>query len=164
MKGQTKGEKVDYFLSGALYGAVTVDRGGKFEKYLFDVLVQIWDEVEERIDEIGIILFADISSLIKLRYPHAPNLIGGKIEICLFEKWVIYFPDSLCDYPEAKIKFTIAHEFAHFMLGHSHGIDSKKHKKGEQAADDLAAKWGFPRTEEARGEEKRTKAAHSRDT
>lgn len=140
---QTKREEVDYFLSGALYGAVTVDKGGEFEKYLFDVLVQIWDEVEERIDEVGMILFADVSSLFKLRCPYAPNLIGGKIKICFFEKWVIYFPDSFCDQSEAEIKFTIAHEFAHFMLGHSRAIDSKKHKKAEQAADDLATKWGF---------------------
>jgi len=44
---------------------------------------------------------------------------------------------------------TVAHEIAHFILGH--GIDSKGGKKAEKTADDLIEKWGFKRAYQSYG-------------
>jgi len=109
------------------------------------VLTEIWDDIEPETDRIGAIIFSDIASATELRWPHVPNIKSGGI--CIVKKWIIFFPDILYDQPEAEIKFIIAHEFAHFILGHKQGSSSI-----EKAADSLAAKWGFPRIKG--GEEK----------
>lgn len=148
---QIKGD-VEDFLRETLRGCASVERGEKFEGLLFDVLVKIWDHIKDRTDKIGIILFAEISSLFTFGWRHSytpadsPDSTNKK---CLPpDKWIIYFPGSVCDQSEAEIKQTITHEFAHFMLGHDGHADKKTLPKGEKAADDLAAKWGFPYTPE----------------
>lgn len=140
----TKRDEVEDFV-GNLRGAVTVDRGTKFENALFEVLMQIWDDIKEEVHKIGAVIFADVSSLFLFYCPHKYQPLPSEKEICIVQKIIIFFPDSLCDEPEAKIKRTIAHEFAHFILGHEGGTSPEEHKKGEKAADDLAAKWGFPK-------------------
>jgi len=144
----TKRDEVDYFLQESLRGCITVERGKKFEGLLLDVLGKIWDEIKERSNDIGVILFADASSLFTLSWPHSytpADSLAKRNKICFPPgKWIIFFPDSLCDESEAEIKRTIAHEFAHFALGHEGGTNHEEHKKHEKMADDLAAKWGFP--------------------
>lgn len=131
-------------------GCLTIDRGTKFEKLLFQVLVKIWDKVGEKAEEeVGIILFADGSSLFRFTWPHPynPNSeVARKRKICMpLGKWIIFFPDSLLSDSDKSIRCAIAHEFAHFMLDHNGGTNHEEHEKGEKAADDLAAKWGFPK-------------------
>ena len=139
----TKQDEIEYFL-GCLKGANTADRGTKFRKALFEVLTQIWDGVEDEVHKIGAIIFADVSSLFLLYCPHKYQPLPSEKEVCIVEKYIIFFPNILCDEPESEIKHTIAHEFAHFMLGHEEVTNREEHEKGEKAADDLAAKWGFP--------------------
>ncbi len=135
----TRKDEIAYFLDGCLTGCLTADKGMKFEKILFDVLMKIWDKIENKADKIAYILFADASSLFLCGWPHRPS----KGEICNPSKWIIYFPESLCDEPKSEVKYVIAHELAHFMLGHTGGTGREECKQGEKAADDLTAKWGF---------------------
>lgn len=135
---------VDYFLNGCVRGCLT-EKGKVFENLLFEVLVEIWPEVEERAEEkLGLILYADGASVFSYGWLHRYTPHATVPKICQAPgKWIIFFPESLVDYP-ARAKYVIAHELAHFMLGHDGGTNHKEHEKGEKAADDLAKKWGFP--------------------
>ena len=130
-------DEVEFFLGGCLHGAFTVNRGPTFERALFEVLVRIWEEIEPEVDRIAAIILADGSSVIDFEWPHPPNIEDRE---CVLKKSIIFFPGELCDEAEMEIKRIIAHEFAHFILKHDHGGPSN-----EKAADDLAAKWGFPK-------------------
>jgi hypothetical protein len=49
-----------------------------------------------------------------------------------------------------KIRFTIAHEIAHIVLGHQECLSADAHaeaESGEREADELAQSWGFVRPE-----------------
>lgn len=138
---------VDYFLGGHLRGGLT-DKSLRFERLLFQVLVAIWGEVEEKAEEeLGLILFVDGSSLFRFTESHhySPNSeLARKKQVCTpLGKWIIFFPESLVNESDQTVKYVVAHEFAHFMLGHDGGASRPQHKKGERAADELAAKWGF---------------------
>lgn len=135
------------FLDKCLMGCHTIG-GHKFKKALVEVLSQIWEEIEPEIHKIGGIIFPDCSSLFVLNsaYP------SSKKDVCETEKWIIFFQETLYNGPESEMKHTIAHEFAHFILGHRHPApqDQEERKRGERATDDLAAKWGFPRIKEGK--------------
>lgn len=136
-------EDVDYFLGGCLKGCLT-EKGIVFENLLSEVLVKIWPEVEERAEEkLGLILYADGASLFTYGWLHRYTPHTADPKICQAPgKWIIFYPDYLVDdLPRAK--YVIAHELAHFMLGHDGGTNHKEHEKGEKAADQLAAKWGY---------------------
>lgn len=145
MRGSSRKEKkgieedVNYFLSGVLRGCLTV-ASERFECLLFQVLCRIWPEVEDREDEILSIIFADGSSLYPVCFPF-PEEQPKK-------RWIIFFPDSLFDEKDETIRFVIAHEFAHFVLGHKSHAEKEEHEKSEKAASDLAARWGFPKAKD----------------
>ena len=71
---------------------------------------------------------------------------------------IIYLAPKLEDLPQAHVDHTVAHEFAHAALGHHLPQEVRSHNEDlppdyrdlpwEQAADALAASWGFPRPEE----------------
>lgn len=132
-------QKVDDFLDQVLYGCFTV-QGERFEELLGEVLDKIWSEIKEKSDQIQSIIFADGSSLFPIEHE-------GK-------KWIIFFPDSLCEQSNETIRHVIAHEFAHFILGHDEARGKKIYQEGERVADKLAIKWGFPQTKETKRETK----------
>jgi len=72
----------------------------------------------------------------------------------------IYLAPSLERAPQAEVDFTVAHEFAHAVLGHhrdNQALTPKEVKEGylsfnhEKAADRLAKKWGFTIPEYRKG-------------
>lgn len=141
-------EEVDYFLDDCVRGCLT-EKGRTFENLLSEVLVEIWPEVEEKAEEkLGLILYADRASLFTYGWLHRYTPHATEPKICQAPvKWIIFFPDYLVD-ELARAKYVIAHEFAHFMLGHDGGTNHREHEKGEKAANQLAAKWGFPEPED----------------
>jgi len=67
-----------------------------------------------------------------------------------FSGWLVYLSPELKDHSPAYIRYVIAHELAHIRLGHEEtfykeGEAGEAAARDEQAADDLASDWEFPR-------------------
>lgn len=129
-------QEVDNFLDRVLYGCFTVV-GEKFEGLLGQVLDKIWTEIEDKKSQIQSIIFADGSSLFPIEHE-------GK-------KWIIFFPDSLCEQSDEVVRYIIAHEFAHFSRGDNQARSKREYQRGERAADELAKKWEYPEPKEIAG-------------
>lgn len=67
--------------------------------------------------------------------------IYGQVYPAAFNKPMIYLSPVLENQPQDEVDFTVAHEFAHAVLGHSDYL--KTSFASEDEADFLAVSWGF---------------------
>lgn len=58
----------------------------------------------------------------------------------------IYLAPSLERRPQKSVDATVAHEFAHVLLGHGEAVDLDDSLKQERDADLLIQKWGYAPT------------------
>jgi hypothetical protein len=65
----------------------------------------------------------------------------GQVFPAGFREPMIYLSPVLENQPQAEVDFTVAHEFAHAVLGHTDYL--KTASTSEDDADALAASWGF---------------------
>jgi hypothetical protein len=81
----------------------------------------------------------------------APNrLFGQCLDLRADDEGIVlvYLSPDLANNPTDRVRYTIAHEFAHVVLDHSEDPCPDAATVGEtneRKADELAAQWGFPR-------------------
>ena len=121
--------EVDYWLDGRVVcrtaGGELLRRGA-----MQVVLERTWQDCEEKLYELDAIIVADAN------YPcvlscHVKNRLN-----------VIVLCGELCERPREQQVYYVAHELAHFLLGHSPfgQLDSGQ---AELEADELVESWGF---------------------
>lgn len=127
----------------------------EFAPYIRAVLVNLPSDVKEKLMELEVVFLAVEKSLHGLvltlpstlhahpitaaRFPNLHTHPGGK---------VVYFSPLLFESSPERIRFTIAHEIAHVVLGHTDDFSPNAQeiaKRQEQEADEQAERWGFER-------------------
>lgn len=145
----TEGEQdeIDHWLFEVSEGCGRED-SDVFQIELRNVVSKIWDVIRTKaLDEIGFILYIDAAMVFKYgKYGKLHRYEPAKEIRELYnppKEYVIAFPHWLLKESRDRIRYIVAHEFAHFMLNHYGETDLEVYAKREKAADRLAAKWGY---------------------
>jgi hypothetical protein len=133
----TKKEERLYALNAGL-----LNISNKLESLIGDVIVKIPDDQWEKIDESSFLM--EQAAAFTRKWGVEPEGYNFDYEIA--------FKEDLED-DENFARHTIAHEFAHIVLGHVDNplpFDTNEHLSSryfarEKEADELAEKWGFPK-------------------
>lgn len=127
----------------------------KYKGFIIECLLRLPFEIKERVlNEATFIMFSEnsLGHVFKMRIvensPTAEKISDGKTVVCAHEIPVILLNfGSMKKSTKARIMTTIAHEIAHFILGHSPA--SPIEGNDDKEADDLCEKWGFGRAYES---------------
>lgn len=126
----------------------------EYKVFIGETLRKLPKKVREKVFEDDVLFFAmgdDYSGLFTELNVGKPlkkciqrEFEGEVTEIRIKHPLIILNFAVMKNKPEMHIQSTIAHEIAHFYLGHK-SIDAKDRVKQEKEADDLAVEWGFIR-------------------
>jgi len=127
----------------------------KYKGLIIECLLRLPLEIRERVlDEATFIMFSEnaLGHVFKMHIVENPTITersrDGKMVVCDHEISVILLNfGSMKKYRKARIMTRIAHEIAHFILGHS--PTSPIEGNDDKEADDLCEKWGFGRAYES---------------
>jgi uncharacterized protein DUF955 len=128
----------------------------EFAPHLRAVLSALPFEITEKLMELELAFLAVGKSIdgLELDLPptlHAHPTPGPHLHLNLHTHpggKLLYFSPLLLDKSREQIRFTIAHEIAHAVLGHSPDSSQNAKATGERQegdADELAQRWGFKR-------------------
>ena len=115
-----------------------------------------WRDLKKRVERAALKDYKSrrVIKALKKVAPHIPDeaaadlfiSIPGKNELgCVFNHWgniMVIHVHSTIGQPQSEVDFTVAHEFAHIVLGHAPNRVPPG-KRVEKAANKLARKWGF---------------------
>jgi hypothetical protein len=141
-------EEVAYNLK--IFGDVLAE-DDKYKGLIIECLLRLPLEIRERVlDKATFIMFSEnaLGHVFKMHIVENPSAVersrDGEMAVCDHEILMILLNfGSMKKYKKVRIMTRIAHEIAHFILGHNpttsiEGNDDKE-------ADDLCEKWGFGR-------------------
>ena len=115
-----KNEFIEGFLAHRFDTATAHRLRAKIEPLLKEVLLAAWPDVEDKLHELHI------------------DLTGGSYFCHRPGSTIFLYADQLINRHDEAIKSIVAHELAHFCLGHK-GTFFKE----QEEADELVRKWGF---------------------
>jgi IrrE N-terminal-like domain len=136
-------------------GARALRIAPKFYPLIHAVLTALPPDVTEKLMEMEVLFLAVEESIQGLILDLPPTLHAHPITDSNIPdlhthpgRRILYLSPLLFDKPQEQIRFTIAHEIAHVVLGHTEDWSPNAQHTGtqqEQDADELAKQWGFER-------------------